>query len=195
MPDTDRIPEGNVLAAVRRAQLHLDGDEGVSISQIKAHLGLPHNGWTTQRLRPTLDALVAAGLLSYSWRRSKDWWAITPTGRRQASPFRELPESPQHRRWREAHVLAEQEGERVWTGVLAVVEEAEQFVSNPPEPTPLSSAWLALGKRLEAACSRMASVTYCLHEWREPDDSKADIEPQSQWGLRNTRKWQAPIGG
>jgi DNA-binding PadR family transcriptional regulator len=190
MPEADRIPDALILAAIKRARIHQRRrDEGVSISQIKAHLALPHNGWTTRQIQPQLERVEAAGLIVREWRHSRTLWSVTPTGRRQASPFRELPESPQHRRWREARVLAEQEAERVWTGVLAVVEEAEQFVNNPPEPTPLSAAWLALGKRLEGACSLMASVTYCLHAWPEPDDSKADIEPRSQWGLRNTRKW------
>jgi hypothetical protein len=45
-----------VLAAIERAQLHHDRPS-VPVGSIKAHLGLPHNGWTTRQLRPTWDSL------------------------------------------------------------------------------------------------------------------------------------------
>jgi DNA-binding PadR family transcriptional regulator len=185
MPEIDRIPEGLLLAAVKRAQLHQDRDEGVAIWQIKAHLGLRHNGWTTRQVRPLLDALVTAGLLEHRWEHSRNLWAITPKGRRRTSAFSELPESPQHRAWHEACVLAEQEIERIRAGLREALEQATELLD---EPGPTSGAWLALGDRLEHACSVLGSATYCLHEWAEPDDRRADTKPP-RVDLRNTGRW------
>jgi DNA-binding PadR family transcriptional regulator len=190
MPERDAIPDGTVLAAVRRAQLHRENRQvGVSLPTIKQHLGLRHTGWTTQQLRPTLDELVAAGLLRYSWRHSRHWWAITPPGKRRASPFSVLPESPQHRKWREARILAEQERERIWTAALDAVEAAEDALTNAKNVKPTSETYLAIAKRVNATFSNMASVAYCLAEWAEPDDRRADVEAPYR-ALRNTR-WQS----
>ena len=182
MPDRDAIPEGLLLAAVSRAQLHHTAD-AATLLRIKQHLALRHTGWTTQQLRPTLDALVSAGLLRHSWRKSKDWWQITPPGEQQAAPFSELPESPQHSAWRRARTLAEHEIERVWTRALGCVEEAEHTLNNS-EPT--SSTYRTLGDRLRVAFEDMASATYCLSEWAEPHDERADIETWDVKGLRRT---------
>lgn len=181
MPDHDAIPEGLLLAAVCRAQLHTQ--RSAPLPMVKQHLGLRHTGWTTQQLRPQLDALAAAGLLTREWRRSHDWWKITPPGKQRAAPFSELPESPQHAAWRQARVLAEQEMERVWTRALGCVEEAGQAL-NDSEPT--ATAYRALGDRLKVAFEDLASATYCLNEWPEPDDERADVETWDIKGLRRT---------
>jgi hypothetical protein len=183
MPERDAIPDEKVLAAVCRAQLHMQISEGAPLPRIKQHLGLRHTGWTTQQLRPQIDALVAAGLLTHVWRRSRDWWKVTPPGKRRAAPFSELPESPQHSAWRRARVLAEQEIERVWTRALGCVEKAEDAL-NDSKPT--ASAYRALGDRLKVAFEDLASATYCLNEWPEPDDEHADVETWDVKGLRRT---------
>jgi hypothetical protein len=100
MPDSDAIPERIVLAAIRRAQLHSSNPGGVSITAVKDHLGLPHNGWTTRQVRPRLEALIASGAVEPGRKRSHDVYALTAAGRRRAASFRALPESPQHQHWR-----------------------------------------------------------------------------------------------
>jgi hypothetical protein len=104
MPDTDRIPDALLLAAAKRAQLHQDRDEGVTLAQIKAQLGLPHNGWTTQQLRPQTESLQAAGLLEHAWLHSRHLWSVTRNGRRRAAEFSALPEAPQRALARSARV-------------------------------------------------------------------------------------------
>jgi hypothetical protein len=192
MPEIDRIPEGLLLAAVKRAQLHQDRDEGVAIWQIKAHLGLRHNGWTTRKVPPPLDGLVTAGLLEHRWEHSRNLWVITPKGRRRASGFSELPESPQHRSWRRACVLAEQEIECVWTRALDSVEAAEEALNNPKKVKPTSRTYRELGERLTRAFENLASATYCLNEWQEPNDERADVETWDIKGLRRTHWGDAP---
>jgi hypothetical protein len=186
MPEHDAIPDATVLAAVRRAQLHMQRSQGAPLPRIKQHLGLRHIGWTTQQLRPQLDALVVAGLLTYEWHSSRDWWKITPPGKRRAAPFSELPESPQHGAWRRARVLAEQEIERVRTRALDSVEAAEGAVNNLTKVKPTSRTCRELGARLRVAFEDLASATYCLNEWAEPDDQQADVETDDVRGLRRT---------
>jgi hypothetical protein len=189
MPERDGIPDATVLAAVRRAQLHQGSKGGASLLRIKAHLGLRHTGWTTRQIRPTLDKLVDARLLRYEWRISRHTWKMTPPGDRQAAPFGELPESPQHSTWRRARTLAEQEIERVWARALACVGEAEQTL-NALEPT--SSSYRTLGDRLRVAFEDLASATYCLNEWGEPDDERADVATWGVAGLRRTQWSREP---
>jgi hypothetical protein len=186
MPEFDRIPDALLLAAVKRAQLNEGRDEGVAIWMIKAHLGLPHDGWTTRQVRPLLDALVSAGLLEHAWVRRRHLWAITSTGGRRASPFRELPESPQHRNWRESREAAGEHMSEFRRDAREVVAEATRLLDAGGD----SAAWVEMGERLQHTCWRLASATYCLREWPEPTDGKADVEKdRRRLGRRAYYRW------
>jgi hypothetical protein len=70
-----------------------------------------------------------------------------------------------------------------------------------------SDVWFELAEELRAAARRLGSATYCLHEWMEPSDARADIDDHispADWALdpserrrrearragrRNTRLW------
>ena len=41
---------------------------------------------------------------------------------------------------------------------------------------PTSDALFELADRLHRTCRRLGSAAYCLNEWREPDDGRADVE-------------------
>jgi hypothetical protein len=115
----------------------------------------------------------------------------------------DLPESPQHRQWRNARTLAAQEIERFRATMRDAVTEAGALLGS----TPGSDAWFELAERLHRAARRLGSATYCLHEWMEPDDDRADIDnhvspadltlnPRERQqrearraGRRNTRLW------
>ena len=110
-PTRPELPSNDlILAAIERAICHQGHDRpGESLSSIKQHLGLPHNGWTTLKLRPKLEELEAAGLIGKSRRHSVDVWGLTAKGRKRLTAVGgrlTLPESPQHRRWREARDTA-----------------------------------------------------------------------------------------
>lgn len=47
-----------------------------------------------------------------------------------------------------------------------------------------STAWLELGKRLQAATWAMASLVYRAREWQEPDDERADRTQPPESELR-----------
>jgi hypothetical protein len=116
------VSDGLVLAAVERAERHRERErKGVMMSDIAEHLGFVHGSWTTRRLRPQLDALIADGSLARSRRHGVVVWELTAVGRgglertRRADEVEELPEAPQHRAWRHARATA---GERI-NGFLA----------------------------------------------------------------------------
>jgi DNA-binding MarR family transcriptional regulator len=175
MPETDRIPDALILAAAKRARIHQGRpDEGVALSQIKAHLNLPHNGWTTQQIQPQIDRMEAAGLIVRERRHSRTLWSVTPQGRRRASPFRELPEAPQHLHWREARDLAAEHIDALRGDVQVALDEAGRLIYARSDAD--SDAWFEMSERLRLAARRVGSATYCLREWVEPDDAKADTD-------------------
>ena len=155
-----------VLAAVERAERHREREgEGVMMSDIAEHLGFVHGSWTTRRLRPQIDAFIAAGLLVRSRRHGVVVWGLTSSGRRrveQASGAVVLPESPQHRVWRHARVLAAERIDGVCEQASGVLEEAMDALDSEGVR---SDAWFALAERLQSACWQFGSVTYCLSEW------------------------------
>ena len=83
------VSDGLVLAAVERAERHRERErEGVMLSDIAEHLGFVHGSWTTRRLRPQLDALIAEGSLARSRRHGVVVWALTEAGRGQLERMR-----------------------------------------------------------------------------------------------------------
>jgi DNA-binding PadR family transcriptional regulator len=182
-----------ILAAIERAICHRGRNEPAeTLSSIKEHLGLPHNGWTTLQLRPKLEALQTAGLIEKSSRRRKAVWGLTTKGRKRLDAVRAevtLPESPQHQRWSEARTAASERIAGFQDNVHGVLEEAIDLLRANRKAN--SATWFELGDRLHNSCRRLASATYCLREWQEPDDSTADIDdaPHRQMGRRHTPAW------
>lgn len=201
MPDTEPTPVALspelVLAAIDRAYRHrrITEQPGVRLVAVKAHLDLPHNGATTLRLRPLLQNLEADGLIEQIRVRSHDLWQLTRSGHtrltttRDASGLDQLPESPQHRRWRETHAAA---GERIGgfkDDLREAVGEAAWLLDADRQPA--SGEWYVLGERLSRICVRIGSATHCLYEWPEPDDARPDVDdpPFRQGGRREMGHW------
>jgi len=202
MPTKERIPEPLpsaelVLAAIDRAYRHRRNADipGVSMADIKAHLGLPHNGATTLRLRPVWQQLETERLIEKLRKGGSVRWRLTRKGRmrlasaKDAHGLYELPESPQHARWRTAHTAA---GERITDfrhDLRELLGEATALLEAGGQPP--SGEWYELGKRLTDACGRLGSATHCLHEWAEPYDATVDIDkpPYGQGGRREIHSW------
>ncbi len=208
-PTADAVPDSLVLAAIERAALHRARDTpDVPTWAIIEHLALPRRA---RRVRGQLAALEVSGLLVRSRRYGVPSWVLTSAGRRRLQRARRagtvpvLPESPQHQAWRNARTLAAQEIERFRDGVRGCLDDATGLLrADPPAP---SDAWFAVGERLQRHCWRLASATYCLREWAEPDDAHPDIDERltpaekrldraqrvmlraRRAGRRNTRLW------
>jgi hypothetical protein len=129
---------------------------------------------------PQLAALAADGLLASYRRRSRDVWELTAKGRKRLEAWSrsddstELPESPQHRVWRDAHTDAAEHIEEIRGRARVSVVEALALLDSHCRVR--SDRWFELARRLREACWSLGSATYCLYEWAEPDDSAADVD-------------------
>ena len=177
------VSDDLVLAAVGRAERHRGREgEGVMMSDIAAHLGLVHGSWTTRRLRPQIDAFIAAGLLVRSRRHGVVIWGLTSNGRRRTKrgdASTGLPESPQHRVWRHARTLAAEKIDGLRAQVRDALEDAPGVLDADGVR---SDVWFALAERFQSACSQLGSATYCLSEWAEPDDASPDVDDRTEPG-------------
>lgn len=204
MPKSKPIHEGwpsddLVLAAIERAERHRGEPDhpGATLARIKRHLDLAHHGGTTRRLRPKLEALQAAGLIKTFRRYSKDHWQLTDTGQQRLDGLRredklgELPESPQHRDWREAQAAAAQRIAGFRGDLRGTLNEAIVLLEADTESD--SATWFELSERLRQAGRLYASAIHCLREWPKPADSHADIDdaPYRQRGRRNIHAWDS----
>jgi hypothetical protein len=180
------VSDALVLAAVERAARHREREgEGVMMNDIAEHLGFVHGSWTSRRLRPQFDALIAEGSLARSRRHGVVVWALTEAGRgqlermRRAGEVEELPEAPQHRVWRYARATA---GERIDAFRAEAREALEDAAMLLDAEDAHSDAWFGVAERLQASCWRVGSATYCLREWREPDDARPDVDDRWDTG-------------
>ena len=148
---TTPIPDAMILAAIERAALHR-GRPGVPIWMILEHLSLPRRA---RRVRPQIRALTDAGALATSRAHGVQLWSLTAAGRRQLGDV-ELPESPQHRAWRAARALAEQEIERFRSAMADVLAEATALLDGSGS----SDGWFEMANRLRTAAWRLGSATY-----------------------------------
>jgi hypothetical protein len=191
MTDPDPIPSPRrartgpsaelVLAAVERAENHrAGGPAAVPVWTILEHLDVARRSAAARRVRSQLEALCVTGRLACSRRHGVLTWQITDSGRRQLRRARRsdrgpvLPESPQHRAWRNAHTTAGQEMERFRTDLHDQLRAAMLLLDANPRPR--SDAWLALAEELSRSCRLAGSASHCLYEWAEPDDAHADVD-------------------
>jgi hypothetical protein len=168
-----RADDAQLLAVADRAVRHSDG-QPVPLWVILEHLHLPTPSTGRREAHARLRVLEGRRLLKCSRCRGVSVWMVTDIGRErlQAADDLELPESPQHPRWRQAKTLAEREiacfrhelAETLRDGLVLL--ESDAFAD--------SDVWNALGARLTRTCSRVTSATYCAQEWAEPDDSLPD---------------------
>jgi hypothetical protein len=104
---TEVVPDPLVLAAIDRASRHsARDDDAVPFWAIREHLGLAARSHRARLVRSRLRVLESAGLLESGRRHGVPTWAVSHAGREQlvaaqrAGSVPELPESPQHRAWR-----------------------------------------------------------------------------------------------
>jgi hypothetical protein len=101
----------------------------------------------------------------------------------------ELPEAPQHRRWREARAAAHRQLPSLREELRDLLERAEALLDADLAPT--SDELLALADPLREAIRRVAFATYCRNEWPEPDDTRPDLDDAAleQLGRRHYQLW------
>lgn len=185
------VSELQVLAAAERAQRH--GDR-VSHHDVAEHLGFERSGATTRRLRPQLEALRDDGSLATERYHQTELWTLTPRGRgrlgaaRRRGALDPLPESPQHRTWRNAREEVATRLEGICGSVLGALEEADEVMGGGESRPGDSAAHFEVGKRLGHEFWRLGVAIHCLREWPEPDDAKRDVDSEGPIGRRNVRE-------
>ena len=191
---TAALPPELVLAAIDRAQRHETNPThvGVPRHEIAPHLGRSHSSWTTRLMTPALEALEADGLVELGHRHSAPVWALSEKGRRRLAALKQagseaiqLPESPQHRDWREAREASRDRIEEFRESLRTQLEQAALLLG---VERPSSDDWFEAGTRLRDACRCLGVALHCLYEWSEPDDARPD-PPPARPGARNIRDW------
>jgi hypothetical protein len=169
------VSDGEVLAAVARAE-RIERRR-VSVREIAEHLGWRYSGGATVRLRPPLERLVASGLLDSTnpprRRIRSNEWSATAAGRRHlatADPV-ELPESPQHRRWRQDRDVAAWAMDGVRAQAREVVDQAYDLLWERRVKEPITEEEvLRLIRQFEAVMNAFALATRMCDGWPEPSD-------------------------
>jgi transcriptional regulator with XRE-family HTH domain len=197
-----------VLAALDRAVRHSAKGTYVSTSEITWHLAISARSGAWRQVRGQLRGLVSAGAVEHTRRHGMPVWGLTNIGRERVRRIEVvLSESPQHRAWREASTAAAREIDHFLLCVRGALDEATQLLD--ADPAAVSDAWFELGERLGRDCRSVGSATYCLREWAEPDDARADVDDRRdpaderfdpderakrrlrRMGRRNVRLWDA----
>jgi DNA-binding PadR family transcriptional regulator len=197
-----------VLAAVDRAVRQrpfppFGGPPGATLGEILAHLDVGRRSGTARAVRQTLAALADEGQVEHGRRRGVAVFALTTRGRRRLERARRaaggslpLPESPQHRAWREARELAASELPVLTDRLREAVADTRARLGSDAEGR--SDDWLELAERLRASARGVGSALYCLQEWPEPDEAGPDVddlrepgdetmEPEARTRLRQLR--------
>jgi hypothetical protein len=175
------VSELEVLAALARSELQATtrypGLEGIA-----HHLGWRFSGQATRHLRPNLDRLTAAGLVATENPRPheprRQEWTITPAGRLRlasAAPV-DLPESPQHRRWRQDRDVGAWALPAVQAEAWTVTEEVYELLTMHPTRLPDLTDDLVQGlaRRFDEAFAATTLAIRMCRQWPEPSDLSAD---------------------
>lgn len=207
-PET--ITDDLILAALYRAECHR-GYQGAPDWAIQDQLAITKRSKQARLVKARLPELMQAGYLDQGRKHGVGQWRFTPKGRKRLNQTSEaviaLPESPQHRKWRDARDAAEQEIEDFYLRLRDCVDRTTDLLSMPMPPGASSDAWFEIGEHLHKTCRRLGSATYCLYEWVEPPEDKADADDHTdpsddryppderkrrqarRAGRRNTHSW------
>jgi len=185
-PKPDAIPDDLLLAALERAERH-DQRTGRPDWAILEQLDIPRRSGKAREVKRQLLALLVGGFLEQGRSRGVVLFLLTPKAKRRLRRLGVevtdlLPESPQHKTWRNARNFAELEEERLHLSLRKTLEEAMGMLDEmtmPIAPGPSSDSWFEIAERLHHALRRHGSMRYCLYEWEEPDDARADVDERS----------------
>ncbi len=171
--NAQEIPDTLLPATLDRAARHSREGTNATTSAITRHLAVSARSGAWRQARRQLRTLESGGLIEQARRNGVPIWSVTAAGReRLLSIDVELPESPQHRRWREAHATAGQLDGTFRRELANALRDAQALLRS--EAPAHSDIWHVLGDRLHGACAAVCSARYCLHEWGEPDDRERD---------------------
>ncbi|HEX4466305.1 MAG TPA: hypothetical protein VH025_03895 [Solirubrobacteraceae bacterium] len=186
-PIDQPIDRQMVLAAVERAVLHrARTEDSVPVIAVLARLHVARRSQQARAVLELLRELSEQGALELGRRHGLMSWSLTARGRRRLHSARsagrapQLPESPQHRAWRNGRSLATHEIGRLRAALAAAAAEVPALLEAAP-PTP-SDAWFELAARLQRMTWLVGSASHVLYEWPEPDETRADLDAREDHG-------------
>jgi hypothetical protein len=185
--DADATLEDDILlTALRRAVVHDTRGRGhVPIWVLLEHLDVPRRSAGAGAARERLTKLEQRGWIERGAAHGVPMWTLSKTGLRRlrraerAGASIALPESPQHKTWRQARALASQEIDRFATELQRACDEATALLQSESREAIRSDTWLELGARLARNSRLLASARHCLSEWPEPTEASADVDSLS----------------
>jgi hypothetical protein len=179
------VSELEVLAALARAELHATRWKPFT-RDIAHHLGWRFSGQATRHLRPHLERLTSAGLAAprepRAYTMANQRWTTTTAGRRRlaSSASVELPESPQHRRWRQDRDVAAWALPAVREEAWRSIEEVYGLLSRPEQDLPIldHDFVYAVVRRFEESFTATGLALRMSRQWPEPSDLAPDDAPR-----------------
>jgi hypothetical protein len=181
-----RITPVLVLSAVERAERQRPsppptGPPGVTLGEILDHLAAPRRSATAREVRATLAALADEAAVEHARRRGVGVFTLAARGRRRLTQARRgrgaspvLPESPQHRAWREARELSARALPVMRARLQATLAATATALDN--DQSERSDTWLALAERLRGEARAIGCALHCLRDWPEPVEAGPDVE-------------------
>jgi hypothetical protein len=199
--DDEELTDEQIIAAVGRAIKHgATEHDAAPVWAVLAHLAIARRSSRARVVRRQISELERVGALERDTAHGVTVWRLTRAGARRleaAERLPQLPESPQHARWRNARVVAEQELGRFAAELASALEQGREMLAALGGDAPHSDAWLRLAARLDTASRRVGSAWHCLHEWPEPDDAHPDRDEADsrslsmlRAGRRNVLLWR-----
>jgi hypothetical protein len=187
LQDPAEPSDGLILAALSRAALHGRAHRTTaSMPTLLEHLAIPRRSRKARAVRARVEELERTGELTRSKVYGITVWALTPAGSKHlraaaAAGLPALPEAPQHAAWRRARAAAGEELDGFAARLSAELAEAQAMLAalEADERAPDSDRWMLMGQRLLTDCRRLGSAWYCLREWQEPNDARADRDEES----------------
>ncbi len=170
------VPDLTMLAAVERAGRHTRHPDKRTIARL---LGFRFSGAASRSIEKQLERLEAAGVVARKpGRRGREDWLLTDPGRDRLQGRRgdiePLPESPEHRQWRQCRALAADQLDDAAAKALEALGGAETTIRRRATGDHTATDVAFIQRLLEWRLRRLGVVLYCLRDWPEPDDDVAD---------------------
>jgi len=162
------VSDALILVALDRAERHQKPNRwhetGVNWTRLVEHLGFVHHSGTTRKLRPQVEALIEAGLVTRTKNSSRVRWGLTETGALRVAQARidgeaVLPVSPQRQKWQRARSEAGEQIESVRERLRSELREALKLLDGGKAD---SGDWYDVAERLKLRMQPPRRSSVCM---------------------------------
>jgi len=162
-------PDALLCAALDRARRHDLADE-VTADYVADELTTEPPTTTPDAVRTRLTELAERGLVNQIDENDIQLWTLTPAGEQLVSDGAPLlPESRQHRDWRQARDNPMTNLEHLRVELKRELADIEAMLNEQALPSP---AWMKTSRRIQHLTYGMSVAIHVLHERPEPTDDR-----------------------